>query len=226
MNPTVLKAGKYRAIRNIPIGWVLQALHSTDRSERWFRLLIEGVSIFCVIAGLHWMVGSVLQLWQIVLVSFVGVHTLNWLLTGNFWVYMLDSFSSLTNPGVQNIVAFVERVRLSMKRLDCAETITIYGSMCRSQFHIRSDLDLRIVRRTDSWRGFLALLGGLWFRVISFFLRLPVDLQVVDSTEFLERQMRPDERPIVVYERPGATVLNGGRPFDEIRANPNMVLRA
>jgi len=37
----MLKDGKYRVIRKMPIGWVLQAIHSTNRSERLFRIMAE-----------------------------------------------------------------------------------------------------------------------------------------------------------------------------------------
>lgn len=59
------------------------------------------------------------------------------------------------------------------------------------------------MRRTDTFVGLFALPLGFMLRARSFFRRLPVDLQVVDSMSFLAQQMRSDEKPIVVYQRKG-----------------------
>ena len=95
--------------------------------------------------------------------------------------------------------------------------------MCRGKFHNRSDLDLRIVRRNDSWLGVLCLPIALFLRIVSFFILLPVDLQVADSFEFLDQQMRKDELPIVVYFRDGFNENLTGKRFSEIEKNPSSV---
>jgi len=107
---------------------------------------------------------------------------------------------------------------------DLSDAILIYGSMCRGEFHNRSDLDLRIVRRNDSWLGILCLPIALFLRAFSFFMALPVDLQVSDSIKFLDRQMRKDENPIVVYARDGSRFRRSEKTFCEIEKNPSSVL--
>jgi predicted nucleotidyltransferase len=157
-------------------------------------------------------------------VTIIVCHTIMWMLDGNFWVYLLDSFDWMRNPGIKRIIAYVKLCRKLFQVADLCNAILIYGSMCRGEFHDRSDLDLRIIRRNDSWLGMVCLPVALFLRIISFFIVIPVDLQVADSYEFINRQMRKDELPVVVHLRNGFNLKSTGRRFSEIEKNPSSVL--
>jgi len=219
----MLKTGKYRALRNIPAGWALQAIHSTVRTERFFRIVLEVVIL--IVTGLVLWATDYLTI-PSSLITLVVTHTIFWFITGNFWVYMLDSFLWIENPGIKTILSFVEFTKKQLTRTNSVEAILIYGSMCRGQFHQRSDLDLRVVRRRDAMTGLIALPIGLLMRAYSFFLVLPVDLQVVDGAEFLEKQMREDERPIVVFRRDDFHSVQFGISFEEVLKDPRIIMRS
>ena len=219
----MMKEGRYRAFRNLPVGWALQILHSTDKSDRNFRIIAELLCLCLVLLAVYFVLGSVSSIDA--LVSLTAVHTVAWLLMGNFWVYMLDSFKFVKNTGLDDTLNFIQFVSIIHRRCDCANAVLIYGSFCRNMFHVRSDLDLRIVRRTDSPRGLLALYYGVLIRAYSFFKMIPVDYQVVDSMSFLKRQMRDDEHPVVAYRREGFFVENEGLDLSTILANPSSVLK-
>jgi hypothetical protein len=51
-----------------------------------------------------------------------------------------------------------------------------------------------------------------------------VDLQVADSFGFIDRQMRKDESPIIVYLRNGARIKSIGKEFTEIEKDPSSIL--
>lgn len=221
----MMKHGRWRAFRNMPVGWVTQSVHSTDRSEMIFRILLEllvmVVVAYLTLGGEYSGRASMLTL-AVVLVS---VHSVSWLLVGSFWVYMLDSFDWVQNGGIENViryVRFVERVYIDS---DSCDAILIYGSMARNRFHNRSDLDLRILRRTDSPSGIMAIILAAYVKSYAFFIRMPVDLQVVDSFDFLEKQMRADEPPIVVYRREHVAVQNAGPNFSAVEESPESVLK-
>lgn len=199
-------------------------MHSTDSSERYFRIIIEIflLILFYTILSIRLSYSSLPLRMTI---SFLIAHTVMFLLVGNFWVYILDSFKLVKNPGINKILSFLNFSKKLLRYFNCCDAILIYGSMCRRQFHDRSDLDLRIVRRTDLWRGLISLPIGIILKSLSFFLILPVDLQVVDSFEFLRRQMRKDEKPIIVYLRHGIRFKNQGISFKELELNPKSVLK-
>ena len=220
----MMKDGRFRALRNLPVGWVLQIVHSTDTTERWFRIISE-LLILCfsyiLINKLNFFSNEI----YCFIVVFIVVHTLSWFFVGNFWVYMLDSFKWVKNPGINDTIKYINLVDRVYKKINCCEAILIYGSMCRNSFHIRSDLDLRIIRRTDSLKGFLAIPIGFSLRFYAFFIKMPVDFQVVDSLGFVNKQMRDDEYPIVVEKSSSFLIVNSGPTFDSVIKNPTSVLK-
>jgi hypothetical protein len=155
----------------------------------------------------------------------ISVHTLVFFLSGNFQVYLLDSFKWVKNPGILGLLSYIKLCKKYFSSSNSCDAILIYGSMCRNQLHIRSDLDLRIIRRTDSIHGLFALPIGYLLRAYSLLVWVPVDLQVVDSFEFIEKQMRSDEKPIVVYCRHGVILQNQGIDISEVEKDPTLVLR-
>jgi predicted nucleotidyltransferase len=160
------------------------------------------------------------------LTAFIIIHSISWLLIGNFWVYMLDSFYWVKNPGIDSIIYYVEQVRLAYRFKDSAKAILIYGSMCRNSFHNRSDLDLRVIRRKGIKASVVSIFIGFFVRTLAFIRRIPVDLQIVDSECFLEKQMRPDEFPIIVYLSPDFKLKRKGIGFDKVKKEPSIVLRS
>lgn len=218
----MMKEGRYRAFRNLSVGWVLQILHSTDRTERWIRIVLELV----VLLSVYWYM-TVVTSWglEVFWVLLVIVHSLSWYFFGNFWVYMLDSFLWVKNPGIKDVLNYIDDVKRIYSKTDSIDAILVYGSMCRSVFHGRSDLDLRVVRRPGVWNAISSVLAGLLIRIPAAIKRNPVDFQVVDSIEFLRKQMRDDEAPIIVYVRPDCSIPNPGSLFEDVLNNPSMVLR-
>lgn len=220
----MMKTGRYRAFRNLPVGWVLQILHSTDRTERWVRIAFEAtlISVFWfLLADVPVLNDGVARFAWIFLV----VHSVSWFFLGNFWVYMLDSFLWVRNPGIDAVLKYVEFVRGVFVRSESCDAILIYGSMCRRAFHGRSDLDLRIIRKPGFIAGVISVFLGFYVRIPAALRKIPVDLQVVDSIEFLDKQMRSDEHPIVVYLHSGFGLKNPGCAFESVLNDPSRVLK-
>ena len=48
----MLKTGRFRALRNLPIGWALQVIHATDRSQTVFRAAVEVALVAVAVYGL------------------------------------------------------------------------------------------------------------------------------------------------------------------------------
>ena len=219
----MLKKGKYRAIRNIPIGWLTHANHGRDRTELIVHWLLELSIAIALFSLIHFLL--TLSLLVSLLISFFITHTIWWVVNGNFHVYLLDSFMWVRNTGIDSVLNYIKWYKKLVSSNQSVECILVYGSFCRSTFHDRSDLDLRIVRKNGSRGAGILLLLSIYARLFSLCRRIPTDLQVVDSMEFLRNQMREDERPVVVYCREGYVIAKPGKSFDEILQNPACVLR-
>ena len=217
----MMKHGRWRALRNMPVGWLSQSLHSTDSSERYFRIIVEVLVFIIAVNVLSWGSNFVEKFFLVG----IAVHSVFWLLFGSFWVYMLDSFDWVENGGIYNVIDYVDLTKKALNMVDCTDAVLIYGSMSRSKFHNGSDLDLRILKRQDSNLGLVSLPLSALLKAYSFFIKVPVDYQVVDSMEFLSGQMRADELPIIISVSDRVDIESSEFSYEQIKANPNIILR-
>lgn len=54
--------------------------------------------------------------------------------------------------------------------------------------------------------------------------KIPMDLKLVDSVEFLKKEMREDEHPIVPYNK-YESFYNEGDSYEMLKRNPENYLR-
>lgn len=213
------KRGKFRAIRNLASGWVTHANHGRDFTERIYHHGFEAVLLLFVIVPI-WVAGF--PDWAYA-VMFVAIHTAWWVINGNFHVYMLDSFRFVRNAGINAELKYILWVGKKFKRLDVL-AILVYGSFCRREFHGRSDLDLRIIHRPGEFGVGLFLLS-VWARIVSMMRGCPTDLQVVDSEDFLLRQMDAREIPINVWGGERLEKIRTSISISEVCARPEIVMK-
>jgi len=88
--------------------------------------------------------------------------------------------------------------------------------MGRGEFHGRCDLALRVIRKPCLHTGLVAIFVGFIVRENAALQINPVDFQVVDSLQFLDKQMRPDEHPITVLQGPEFMISNPGLAFEKV----------
>jgi predicted nucleotidyltransferase len=194
------KKSRLRAFRNLPVGWVTHANHGRDTTERWFHWAVEAVLLAATVIVLR-ATGTDASA---VIWSGLAIHSLWWVMNGNFHVYVLDSIRAICTRPKAEVADFVNKAAHLMADNDATRAVLVYGSACRNQFHRRSDLDLRVVRGGGSWLQITdLLLRAVRVRMWSLMKGIPTDLQVVDSYAFLDQQMRDDEYPIVAWHRPG-----------------------
>jgi predicted nucleotidyltransferase len=217
----MLKQETYRALRNLPVGWLTHANHARDRSEKWFHYGVEIGLLTCSVLAMAAI--NCLSTVSIIVATCV-VHSVWWVVNGNCHVYLLDSFVFIHNAGLARTMAYIEWCNHMFTQTGCVRAILIYGSFCRQKFHGRSDLDLRIVRKSGALAAMAILPMAVVARLVSVLRGVPTDLQVVDSYQFLDRQMRSDENPIVVYSDTQCPTVKMGMSFSEVQSNPQVVL--
>jgi predicted nucleotidyltransferase len=180
---------------NLPRGWAHQSFFYLDRTQRIGRVIFEIVPTML----LAWLIGAIggiglsnLGLWC---GSLLTVHTLNWVLNGNWWAGVLFTFPHLRNRGDRATCDYLNQMAGRLKRDRSISGAMVFGSVSRGQWHERSDLDIRLLRRAGVFpaiEGILILLRERW---IAFVSRQPLDIYLADGIAFLKR-MRPDEPPV------------------------------
>jgi hypothetical protein len=220
----MLKEGKWRAVRNLPIGWITHANHGRDFSDMTAHYCAELCVLFILSVPTYFMEDHHCIAYYLTFL-FLIVHTVWWVLNGNFHVCMLDSFKYVRNAGFHAVLEYIHWLGGVMEKTGAVEAILIYGSFCRGRFHGRSDLDLRIIRKKGMSSAIALFPVVVYARLVSLLRGIPTDLQFVDSEAFLLKQMRADEHPVCVYGKGNLRTIPSGLLFEEVKGHPEKVLR-
>lgn len=205
--------GRFLFFRWLFISWTLQAVHVLDTREKIFRIVLELIPVVVISALAAMSVYS----WLVALGAFVVLHTLFWLVDSTWLVGFREVYTGFRGKGIQSVIDFVDWSIEELKDCDNISAIAIYGSICRHKYHDRSDFDLRIVQERGSIKAYLKVIKlraiGIWK------YKIPMDLKIVDSVEYLKNEMRDDEHPIVPYNK-YATFYNEGDKYEHLKQNP------
>ena len=182
-------------IFGIFVHWALQGILNMDRTELWFKLLLDlGLTLSFTLLLNTWF-----SLLPAFLVGFFIAHSLNFLFNAQAWVvlriygYFCQSYASFDNFQQQ----FISRV-LAEPSIGFA---AIYGSLVRGDaWRPSTDLDVRLVRHKGVLNGLRACRFVLAERTRALWRCFPLDVYVLDSPASLSR-MRSDEKPIVIKQR-------------------------
>jgi L-malate glycosyltransferase len=180
---------------SLPRGWAHQGFFYLDRTQRLGQVVFEVVPtviLTWLIAGISGVPLSNLRLWC---GSLLIVHTLNWVFNGNWWAGVLFTFPRLRNRGDRATCAYLNHMADRLRRDAAISGAMIFGSVARGQWHNRSDLDIRLLRRPGLWAGIAGVLVLARERFIALWARQPLDIYLADDIPFLKK-MRADEPPV------------------------------
>ena len=218
--------GNLLFLRWLTVSWTLQAIHTLDKTEKAFRILLEVLLVVIIAASMTLLVRS-RPIWEMAFAILLSLHTVMWFLNSTMLVGLRECFRFVKNPGIEGTVSFLKYVAKVASNRGAVECVLVYGSMARCKFHDRSDLDVRIIRCKSLLPSLRLMMTAIFLRMVAILCyRIPLDLKVVDSLSFLEVEMRADERPIVVYSRPGYIVPNQGIAWQRVIADPHLVTRS
>lgn len=172
--------------------WAHQGFTYLDKTEMLLRVIWElvpfGISFYLLNeAGLPW--------WGNVILSFLLAHTLNWMFNDNMWTCIQFTFPNLLNPGNEKTKEYLAGMQIRMQKRDAVGGCMVYGSMSRGVWKNKSDLDIRIFRKSGIINGIKGYWACWMERLIAVWKRQPLDIYLADSIAFLKK-MRDDEFPI------------------------------
>lgn len=210
--------GNYLFIRWFVVSWILQAIHVLDKSEKLFRIVLEAIPLFLLV--ILFIIFS-FPFW-VAVVLFLIIHTLFWLFDSTWLVGYREVNKHFKGKGIESIIEFVDWSIEELKSCDNITAIAIYGSICRHKYHDRSDFDFRIVQNKGSLKTYFKMIKLR--RVAIWKFKIPIDLKLVDSVDFLKEEMREDEHPIVPYNK-FTFFYNEGDSYEYFKNNPHEYLK-
>ncbi len=177
--------------------WLFQGILHADRTEKIYRisctLLFFSMILFLfyLFTPWNWM--------QIIVVSILCGHTLNWILNGNFSAILVHRLM-LKKTTKNDLFNFVETLSGKLQDNKSLLYTAVFGSMSRGELKDSSDLDLSMVRNP----GFTNAIKSLWLVLIvrkqADFKGIPLELFLSDSPENSINRFRNEDKAVVVFD--------------------------
>jgi predicted nucleotidyltransferase len=190
------KIAYHKILRN----WIHQGITYMDTGELSIRLLIELLQFLVILYFFYLFLNTYFFIGTLVIFGLVFVHTFNWIFNMNFYALMMFSIPSLKNRGESITIDYLNSMADRLKHSKNISGLAIFGSISRNQWHEKSDIDARILRKP----GLKNLLGAAIItmkeRFLALILRQPLDIYLADNIDFLKK-MRKDEAPIFLIKR-------------------------
>lgn len=180
---------------NLLRNWIHQGFFYLDYAEKIGRIAFEFVPVILLVSISSFFCETKLPSTLVWLIALLFVHTANWIVNDNWWACVLFAFPHLKNPGERKTCSYLNNMAERLKHNTAISGVMIYGSVSRNQWHERSDLDVRFLRKEGMLNGIKAVLTTSSERLIAFLLKQPLDVYLADNKEFLKK-MRTDEYPI------------------------------
>ncbi len=180
--------------------WIHQGFLYMDRSEMFFKFFTEVSEFLLVGVLLYWFGRHTMSIASISVVSFIIVHTFNWITNNLFWSIVMFAFPNLKNRGMEQTYKYLKDMANRLRENKSITGMALYGSVSRKQWHERSDLDIRFLRASGFLNALHANLIMMRERFIAFLLRQPTDIFLADDIDFLLK-MRSDEKPLFLIKR-------------------------
>jgi len=184
--------------KNMPRNWLHQAITYMDKGEMIVRIVVECLETLACFCLIRYLTNADVSI-HIIMLSWLFIHTFNWISNGNIWALLIFTFPHLRNRGEKETCKYLNEFA---RRLGHSESITgicLYGSISRNVWHERSDIDIRILRKEGLYNLIIAVLLTMKERWLAMIHQQPLDLFLIDDVDILQR-MRSDESPVLLLK--------------------------
>lgn len=177
--------------------WTFQGVLYADKTERLFRLLLDGLMALILYVIL---INFISSGYVALIFAFLIAHTFNWTFNGQLFV--LGRYIGIKPNKHEDFEDYLKGLKYRAEGDKSINCVAVYGSLSRNEIKPTSDLDVRIIRKPGIINGLRACMFGLMERSRALFNRFPLDMFVVDNTKHLQK-MRDDEAPQILYDPNG-----------------------
>jgi predicted nucleotidyltransferase len=168
--------------------WIFQGMVYTDRTERNFKLFLDG--LFTAIAGTF--LSFRLPKYYAWPIAFFVAHTLNFLFNGQLSV--LGKNHGLQHTNYEKLQEYLAHLKRRAKQEPAIQKVVIVGSVSEHRWSPTSDLDVRVLRYPGFINGLRAVLFILRERTFALFRWFPLDIYLLDSEAALSRSLQEGEQ--------------------------------
>ena len=128
-------------------------------------------------------------------------HTLNWIFNAHFWDF--GRFLGITRTSPDVFIPYIRKISQRLGNRHSVMVVLIIGSISRGQIlKETSDIDMIFIRSGGIKNAFNAVLVTMLERIIAFFNKFPLHLELYDSIDEM-RKHRNDEVPVLLKDEDG-----------------------
>jgi len=193
-NPVLIEIFQSRPGR-IFTNWVLQGMLIMNPVEIVYKLLVDVVLMLILL-------GSPLYLLNVydVGVTFLIAHTINWIINGQPIALMMHLDVGKNNA--ENFISYIEKLEKRVVKQKYLAACASYGSLSVGNYKPTSDIDIRVIVKSDMWSKIRAANFCFIERVRAFLFFFPLDLYALTIDE-VQVRMSAKEPPVVFYDPTG-----------------------
>jgi predicted nucleotidyltransferase len=173
--------------------WLFQGILYADKTEKAFKILLDGVlaTVLC-----FFLIPSS-NAYSGLIISLIVSHTVLFIFNGQLFA-LAKNFNIVYNEP-QRIIDYAYGLKERTSKERSINCLVVYGSLVRGEIKPTSDLDVRVIRKSGIINGFRACIFGLKERSRALLHRFPLDMYVIDDPNHLLK-MRQDEIPKILYD--------------------------
>lgn len=185
-----------RRVFALGIAWVFQGLLYAGRTERVFRLTLEGL----LVAVLATLLTLALNLYIAIPLALVLAHTTSFLVYGQF-IVVWKHFGPTSHPR-RAVLDYTQVLQARIQREPAILAAGLWGSFARGDPGEYPDIDLRLFRRPGLMNGIRACAFLMRERTRAAIRGYPLDAYLWDSLSQVQR-LRKDELPVLLHDPDG-----------------------
>lgn len=181
------------------VNWLVQGMLYAARAEQIAKISIDLIltSIFTIILA------NLVPLKVGIIIAFIIAHSFNWFFATNIWSTRIKKYSTMHSRigDDSKYLAFLISVQKNIQKQNSIYGATIFGSVSTGKFHIGSDIDVKLFRKSGVMNLIKSYLFLFFMRTKANFRIFPLDIYVVDNiNNYIPKK---DEIPIILYDPDG-----------------------
>lgn len=172
--------------------WFFQGILYMCLREKILKTLLEIILI------------AVLTLIMPVWIAFLIVHTLNFMLNGQFLAVL--THMGLFTHRADKFISYSQKLQKRILRTDFIEKAVVYGSLSDGNYKNTSDMDIRIIPENNRFSKWECCIWAVKERAIAFFAGFPLDLYVFSLDQSV--RIMKTKYPPIVFKDKGCPIRN------------------
>lgn len=171
--------------------WLFQSLLIMDHTEKFFKIFLD-LMLFVLFFYAFENFGNI---YSIVIYSYITAHTINWIINGQIPV-ALKNLGLLKTPP-QKMNEYSIKLAKKIQKNTHFRFAAFYGSLSTNSINEKSDLDVRVVRKSGPVNALKSILFIIVERNIALYNFIPLDIYVLDN---MKKTNKLKESPVIILE--------------------------